>query len=270
MSGKTFHCKTNEGHSVKILGELLQNNIKVGCYNVDEDGISMKIMDSNKHILINLVMSAENFTTYKVIKDKKITFGLNHAHFYKMLRSIKKKDSVSLFIDSDKPNSLGIEIIPKEKNRVTTSYITLQNMQNLNIDIPDDYGKPVIIPSSEFQKMIKDMNNIYNTITVISKHRTVSFQCDADGVYSRNVSFGEEDLECEEEEVTQTFDTEILTRISKIAGLNTVLQIHQKKDLPMRISSNIGNLGTVSIYIKSKQQIEEDENTNHDSEDDEQ
>ena len=45
----------------------------------------------------------------------------------------------------------------------------------------------------------------------------------------------------------------------KIAGLNKTLQIYPKINLPLLIKSNVGNLGKLSIYLKNKKQIEEDE-----------
>jgi proliferating cell nuclear antigen len=254
---KLFQCKTNEGHIVKTLAELLQNNIKSGCYEINENGLFMRITDANKRILIDLQLNHENFVLYKV--KKRISLGLNQSHFYKMLKSIKKKDSISLFIDESTPLDLGIEIVPKEKNRVTTSYVKIQNIQNLDIDLPSGYEKPILIPSNEFQKMIKDMNNIGNTIEISSKYRQVKFKCDAESVYKREVLFGEADLDYISPEILQAFDTEMLTRISKISGLNTTMQIHQSKGLPLKITSAVGNLGHIAIYLKSKEQIEEDE-----------
>lgn len=254
---RIFQCKTNEGHIIKTLAELLQNNIKSGCYEVTPEGISMRITDANKRILIDLTLDHENFVLFRARKH--IHLGLNQSHFYKMLKSIKKKDSITLFIDEETPNDLGIEIVPKEKNRVTTSHVKVQNIQNLHIDIPGGYDRPILIPSNEFQKMIKDMNNIGTIIQVSSKNRQVRFKCDAESVYKREVLFGEVDPEYNLPEILQEFDTEMLTRISKISGLNNTMQIQQKEGLPLKITSSVGNLGQISIYLKSKEQIEEDE-----------
>ena len=67
---------------------------------------------------------------------------------------------------------------------------------------------------------------------------------------------------CKASEVCQnneTIDTEQLARIIKIAGLGTSLQIYPKTDLPLLLKSQVGQLGTTSIYVKTKNQIEEDE-----------
>jgi hypothetical protein len=51
----------------------------------------------------------------------------------------------------------------------------------------------------------------------------------------------------------------MLTRISKIAGLNNTMQIFQSENLPLLITSAVGNLGKIAIYLKSRDQIEIDE-----------
>lgn len=261
-----FTCKTNEAHVIKCLSELLQNNLKNTSFEIDHKGIRLKMTDSNKKILIDLELFAENFSLFKFKSSKKLYIGLNQGHFYKMLKTIKKKDSIVLFIEDEKTTDLGIQIIPKEKNRITESFIKIQNIQHLDIDVPEGYSNPVIVPSSEYQKMCKDMANISNTISVTSRKYNIKFSSNAGSVYSREVKFGEnDDEEYSETPVTQEFDTEQLTRISKIAGLNSSgtnnMQIYQNSNLPLLFRSPTGSLGKISIYVKSKQQIEEDEQT---------
>ena len=80
------------------------------------------------------------------------------------------------------PNNLGIKVIPKENNRITTSYIKVQSIQNLDIEIPTGYNKSIIVTSSEYQKMCKDINNISSTINIRSKNFQIKFWCNA-GVF---------------------------------------------------------------------------------------
>ena len=183
-----------------------------------------------------------------------------------MLKSIKKKDSMQLFIKEEEPNDLGIKVIPRENNRTTTSVIKIQGIQTLDIDIPTGYGKPIIVPSSEYQKMCKDMNHIGTVINVVAKNFHIKFRCNDGGVMKRNVDFGEtcdsdddEEDDSEVVEYNQNFDTEQLLRITKIAGLSTNMQIYPKKGLPLMFKSSVGSLGKISVYIKSKDLIENEQ-----------
>jgi len=250
-----FKAKTQEAYVIKILAELLSNNIKTGCFVIDENGIYLCMMDSHKTILIDLVLSAENFSIYK-FNSKKLYLGINLTHFHRMNRSIKKKDSLELFIEERFPNDLGIKVIPKENNRTTISYVKIQSIQNLDIDIPTGYGKPIIVNSSDFQKMIKEMSSIGSSMKVVSSNYKIEFSCNAGGILKRKVQFGEddEDDDVSSYEYSQEFITEQLCRITKLSGLGSNMQIYTGK--PLLFSSNVGNLGKISIYIKSKEQIE--------------
>ena len=266
-----FKAKTNCAYTIKILAELLQNNLKTACFEIDKEGIKLSMMDHHKHILIQLSLESQNFTIYKFkLKETKF-LGINLNHFHKMLKSIKKKDSIQLFINDDFPNDLGIKVIPKENNRITTSFIKIQEIQTLKIDIPNGYNKAVIVPSSEYQKMCKDMAHMGNIISVISKNFHIKFICNASGIMKRCVEFGEmedsdSDSESEEKDekviqYTDDFDTEKLCRITKIAGLATNMQIYSKNKLPLLFKSAVGSLGKISIYIKSKEQIDLEKHT---------
>ena len=265
-----FKCKTGEAYQVKVLAELLTNNLKTGCFEVCSDGISLRMFDNPRKTLVDLSLLGENFSMYKVRKnEEKFCMGLNLNHFHKMLKSIKKKDSLQLFIDPENPNELGIRTIPKENTRITTSGIKVQEIQNLEIEVPRGYGKPVIVPSSEFQKMCKDLSSIGSVnIHVRARDFHIEFMADADGILKRKVAFGEnedsDDDDSEDErspEYSATFTTDQLSRITKLAGLSNTMQIFPANSkLPLLFRSSVGSLGKISIYVKSKELVEEEKN----------
>ena len=264
----TFKCKTGEAYHIKVLAELLTNNLKNGCFDVNDEGIGLRMFDTPRHTLVDLNLHSENFSLYKFKSDDKFCLGLNLNHFHKMLKSIKKKDSLQLFIDSDRPNELGIKTIPKENTRVTTSGIKIQNIQNLNSDGPIGYGKPVIVPSSDFQKMCKELSSIGSTnIRVEARDFHIDFVADADDTLKRRVRLGEsDDSDNDDDDETDsctfydaTFTTDQFLRINKIAGLGTTMQIFPgSKDLPLLFRSSVGSLGKISVYIKSKELLEKE------------
>lgn len=261
-----FKCKTGEAYQIKVLAELLTNNLKNGCFDVNDDGITLRMSDQPRKTLVDLDLQAENFSMYKFKPEDKLCLGLNMNHFYKILKSIKKKDSLQIFIYSETPNELGIKTIPKENTRVTTSGIKIQNIQNVESDIPVGYGKPVIVPSPDFQKMCKELSSIGSTnIRVEARDFHVDFIADADDILKRKVRLGEsEDSDDDDSDdddsstvYNATFTTDQFTRISKISGLSNTMQIFPgNDDMPLLFRSSVGSLGKISIYIKSKELVE--------------
>jgi proliferating cell nuclear antigen PCNA len=261
-----FKCKTSEAYQIKVLAELLSNNLTTGCFEVTNDGITLRMFDKPKRTLVDLVLEADNFSPYRFKLDEKFWLGLNLHHFHRMLKSIKKKDSLQLAIKSDNLNGLDIRTIPKEHTRMTTSSIRIQNVQNVEVDVPSGYGRPIIVPSPDFQKMCKELSSIGSTnICVESRNFYMDFIADADNILKRRVRLGETDFsdnESDEEEsgvaiYSATFSADQFTRISKIAGLHTSMQIFPgSEDRPILFRSGVGTLGRISIYIKSKELLE--------------
>ena len=61
-----FNAKTHCAYTIKILAELLQNNIKTACFEINEDGVKLCMMDHHRTILIQVSLESENFTLYNL------------------------------------------------------------------------------------------------------------------------------------------------------------------------------------------------------------
>ena len=269
-----FKAQTPEGYAMKLLSELLQNNLRDACFEIDAKGVSLRMNDTHDTICVDLYLNGAKMQKYIYKHSKpKMLVGISLIHFHKMLKTVKKKDSIMLFIDDENPTELCIQVIPKENTRVTTSRIKIHNPQQIQIeDIPQGYDNPINVPSAEYQKMIKELNSLNtpnnnSVISVSAKGFQIKFSCDASGVFSRSVVLGEQEQDDEDiVEYEADFDADKLSRITKIAGLSTNMQIYTKKKLPMLFVSSVGSFGEISVYIKTKENID-DESDNSDSDD---
>jgi proliferating cell nuclear antigen len=259
-----FYFKPTDAHRLKILAEILNNNIKTGCFVITKDNIRLRMMDNHHIKMIDLQLDADKAVIYKynAIQDE-IRGGLTISHAYKMLKSIKKKDIVSFVVRRDDPTKLVIRVASSEEGkRTTTSNVVIQECQNIELPVPDGYCKPVLVKSSEFQKMCKDTLVLNKTVLVESRDSYIKFTCDIEGIMGRCVEFGEldddeENPENQNEVQTHEFETDHLIRATKITSLATNMQIYISPS-NMMYKSNIGEMGTISIYIKNKAQIEKD------------
>lgn len=261
-----FRAKTQEAYAIKILAELLANNIKTGCFELDKEGINLLMVDTaNKTSLIVVKLFADNFKIYRYNGVDKMYLGINLTHFHRMLSSIKKKDALELYIDDENINDLCIKIVPKENTRSSVCTVKIQEIQNISIgDIPEITTKPILISSIDFQKTIKEMSKIGKTISITSSEYLMQFNCNAGGILKKKVDFGEseDDETSEETEVkyNQEFYTEQLYRLTKISGLNSNMHIYPQN--PLLIRSNIGDLGYIQIFIKTKEVVDEESRSN--------
>jgi len=246
-----FKAKTNEGFNFKILGEILHNTLKTISITITQEGLFSTMIDAHKRLLIDIKLLSSNFSYY-TLNSTNLLFGVNVAHLYKIISSLKKKDSLVLQIESENPNELQIIVTPRERDHVEVSKISIQNIQSLDIEVPSNYNHPVHVSSGKFQKMCKDMLNIGKEIHVYGNEKFAIFECETPGIYKKQIHFGEEIPENELNNMTHYyFDAEQLVRISKISSLCSLLHVFLSETLPLLIKAQIGSLGTISIFIKS-------------------
>lgn len=264
-----FKAKTVDAYSIKIISELLQNNLKTACLKINKQGIFLRMHDPNRRILIDLALEADKFSIYKFkSKEKDLFLGLTLAHFHKMMKTIKKKDSLILQIDSAEADKLVIRVIPKEnQKRISESSIKIQPIQNIETALPDGYHRPINLTSSDFQKAVREIASISSNIKVTSSRFQIKFFCAGGGIYDKAITFGEADNSDadsdsdadSEEEYVQNFESEQLQRITKISGLAADMQIFPKNDRPLLFKSSVGNLGKVAVYLKPKELLANEE-----------
>ena len=253
-----FKAKSHSAYLFKVLSEILQSNLKTSCFQLKPDGIYLRQMDDNRRTLIDLHLDAGNFNSFKFDGRSSMFIGLTLTHLHKLLKSIKKKDSICLYIRKSDPNELAIQVIPKENNRITTSYLRVQRVQNILVDVPSGYSNSVIVPSCEFQKISKDVLAIGKTVRIKATNGKLELGVDSGGILKRTVQFGnigdDEDDEDDGTQFNEVFKYEQLLKINKISNLSSFVHIHTKTSLPMLFTTRVGDLGKLSIYIKNKEQ----------------
>lgn len=205
VKGKLFFAEAQKGYTFKVLVDSLAGALSRAVFQLTKTGVFSRNADPNCHILYDFSLYRENFRRYAFTKP--VTFSVNVKHLQKMVRNIKKKDSVAIFIDKTNPDRMGLLIRPdsgsKDSSRSETIYITIQHENIPNpLILPEYcenedgkskkvYGFPMVIGSQDFQK-IKKMSSVGKVIMVrMQKSNYISFYCDAGEIYSNELSFGE-------------------------------------------------------------------------------
>ena len=251
-----FRIKTDQGYIFKLLVELLQHNIKDGCFCISQTGIYFRMSDTHHKICIDLSLLRENFSSYTVNSTKDINIGVNLIHLFKMIKSTKKGDSIELFKDSDVSNDLNIVHISKDGKTTKTS-IRVQTIQMLDITLSSDYTAHNSIPAQEYTKLCKDLESLSKVIIIKGTGTGLCFSAQLDHVYSKSIYFGSYDDSVEI--YNQTFDTEQLSNMKRLSGLgisSTDISFYYNNDQPLLITTNIGTLGKINVYVKSRELIE--------------
>jgi hypothetical protein len=269
MSNILIKCKTREGFLFKILAELFQNIIKNCSLVFTKEGISMRAIDNKEEIrkIVDLTMSADNFLTYTYNHDEpELYVGVTISQFHKMLKNVKKKDGVCFKIYKDKLDRLEINKILKDTGRVTVSCLPIIPMQHLHIPLPEEeyniqYDHPIIIPSSDYPKDCKELEGVGKIITMVKTGTRIVVSSKCEDIFVNKIPMGDVDSDDEDGDepvYKEDFNMEDLKRITKLASLSTTMKLYVKEGLPLHVRSRVGSLGYISVYIKSRREIEDD------------
>ena len=254
-----FFAKAKEAFVIKILSELLYNaNIKWAPFRIDIDGIHLSQADASHQQLFIFSLKREHLHQYRAVQP--LSFLVSCSNLYRMLKSIKKKDSITLFIKADDESKLGICVETSDENNQTNTKINITYNQPMLFTEPSGYPSATIVNNKEFQKM-KNLHNMAKDMQVTCPYPgLIKFYCDAQDICEREVVLGQEiDEEYldegDHEEFKATFTTPYITGLTKCANQSGQVHLFVHKDLPLKIKMRAGSLGDLTVYIKSQQRI---------------
>ena len=289
-----FYAEVVKGYIIKTLIDVLVGSFNRTPFSITNKGLFLRDCDKNRSILFNIELYRERFIKYKC--DQDIFFSANVKHIQRLIRNLKKKDSLILGIRKSTPEILCIVICPARKTENTnyrseTADIRIQLEPNQNlVDIPNSevYKFPYVIDASEFQK-VKRISSVAKLIKVVIQGDSyLGFICDKE-IYSTALHFGdppsieekgnassEDDSETDSQEEdyeisTSTkyvyragFNSSLFNHLVKLPGLCTQMQFYAPTEdlFPLRISMEAGLLGNVDVYIKDVKTLEYDEEMN--------
>ena len=289
-----FYGEVVKGYIIKTLVDVLVGSFNRTPFSITKKGIYIRDCDKNRSILFNIELNREKFIKYKCEQD--IFFSANVKHIQRLIRNLKKKDSLILGIRKKTPEILCIMICPARKSantnyRSETADIRIQEESNPSPpDLPDSqvYKFPYVIDASEFQK-VKRISSVAKIIKVIIQgDNYLGFICDKE-IYSTALHFGdppslddggssssddsEPESSCDSESFKSEdslsspflyqgeFNSSLFNHLVKLPGLCTQMQFYAPTEdlFPLRIRMEAGLLGTVEVYIKDIKTLEYDE-----------
>ena len=192
---KLFYAEASKGYIVKVtVDTLCGGQLQRGYFVIDKDGISLRQCDQGNTILYDVTFPRKNFKNYKCTKP--LCISVNLKHMQGLLRNVKKKDSIAIYIDVNQPGKFFIMIRPegvRENVRFETNSIAYQEEKDHKVmELPDGkYKYPMVIGATDFQKL-KRLTTIGKIITItMQKNNYLCFRCDAGVVYDSELGFGE-------------------------------------------------------------------------------
>jgi len=223
-------------------------------------GIKIINMDKTHTILVHLLLKAENFEFFECKYDK-IIIGVNMLHLFKLISSIDNDDTLTIYIENEDyidgiVHEIGLKFENGDIKQSKIQKLRLIEPDQEVLEIPNlSFSSVINLPSSDFQKIIRDLANISDKLEIKSVGNELIFKCV--GQYAKA-----EIRRTETENSMQFIQKQNLNKIIqgefslknliyfiKCTNLCNQIELFLENDRPLIVKYNVASLGEIKLCL---------------------
>jgi proliferating cell nuclear antigen len=227
-----------------------------------KEGIKIINMDKTHTILVHLNLKAENFEFYQCSYDK-IIIAVNMLHLFKLINSIDNDDTLTIYIEKDDYNDgvvseLGLKFENGDIKQSKIQKLKLIEPEEEQMDLPDiKYSSVINMPSSDFQKIVRDLANISEKLEIKSVGEELIFKCCgqyAKAEIRRSETSGNNSMQFLQKQnpddiIQGEFSLKNLVYFIKCTNLCSQIEIFLKNNKPLIVKYNVASLGEIKLCL---------------------
>jgi proliferating cell nuclear antigen len=228
-------------------------------FECSEKGLQVQSMDSSHVALVSLMLKESAFSEFKC--ERPTSLGMNVGSLGKILKMCGTSDSLRLRWKSE-ADTVTFQSEGGDQDRISEFDMKLMNIESEHMEIPDQQYKVVAnLPSSEFQKICKDLKEFGETMSIKASKEGIAFSVAGD-VGTGNVMLKPRESDKPEERVkltvhepvTATFALRYLVNFAKAAPLCGTVELGLGPDSPLLVKYDLGNSdnGHMQFYLAPK------------------
>tara|TARA_B110000444_G_scaffold261032_1_gene310631 strand:- start:791 stop:1594 length:804 start_codon:yes stop_codon:yes gene_type:complete len=234
---------------------LLETNITF-----QPDGIRIINMDKSHTILAHLYLDASKFE-YFFCKYPKIIIGVNMFHLFKLINSIDNDDTLTIYIEESHYSDgvvdyLGLKFENGDIKQCKNQKLKLIEPDEEELVLPEvTFSSIINLPSSDFQKIIRDLSNISERLEIKSVGNELIFKCQGPFAMCeirRSESDGIMEFlhKQEDDKVIQgEFSLKNLGYFIKCTNLCNSIEMFLENDLPLVVKYSVASLGSIKLCL---------------------
>ena len=256
-----LEIKTVQASTFKQVIDALKEILMDVNLEFDETGMKVIALDTTQIVLVHLKLEADKFETYYC--EKKQYVGINMLKLHLLIKTIGNNDVLTLFIDKNDPNNLGINIENPEKNIKTIYKLAMLDINVININIPPaDFQTVITMPSIDFQKIVRDMHNLADSIEIRNVGNQISFSCKGD-FCSQETYIGSEKNSgvniiknnSDQEIIQGVYNLKYISTFTKCTNLSNIVEIYIKNSYPLILLYKVANMGSIRLALAQNESI---------------
>ena len=238
---------TIQASAIKSTFEVLKEILNDVNIYFRPQGMYIVTLDTARTSLIDMFLSADNFEEYHCEQDE-IIAGVNISNTFKLLKTITNNDVLKIEINSKE--YMDIEITSESKKTKTQFQLKLLDINESRIEVPDvKMTSNTILPSTDFQRLCRDMSNIGTEIEITRVGKELRLRCEGD--FANQETY----IECldDSREIRGLYSLKYLNIFTKATSMCASVQIMQEEGNRFLILKyNVANLGEVKFYLATK------------------
>jgi proliferating cell nuclear antigen len=227
-----------------------------------ENGLSLVGIDKSHTIVGSLLLEAEKFEFYKCL-HKKIVIGVTLLNLFKAINTIGSNDTLTMYISKDDYNDGIVSHLTIKFENASISQVKIQRLRLIEPDTTETtlpqsiYSSVITLPSSDFQKIVRDLTTLSNRMQIKSVGDDLIFKCsgqfvDAEVIRSElsdsdNMKFI---TKPDQSKIMQgEFSLKSLGHFIKCTSLCSQIEMNLENDLPFLVKYDVASLGWIKLYL---------------------
>lgn len=251
-SDMLFSIKTIKGGPIRTLIEAVKDILIDANLEFDSTGIKIKTMDGTHMIMVHLFLQAERFDEYYCPNTQIV--GINMINLFKLVKTLSNNESIVLYMRKSDPTKLGIEIMNGVKQMITRFTLNFMELDVNPVNIPSvKIPSTITMSSTDFQKIIKDMQTLGEIVEIQSTRHELVFRCSGEYAEQETIfTFGQNGLFQEKptDEIVQgKFYLKFLVLFTKCTSLCSEIKLYLMNNFPIIVEYNVAGLGEIKLML---------------------
>jgi proliferating cell nuclear antigen len=244
---------------LKKVADAMKDLCKDVNFDCSEKGLQVQSMDSSHVALVSLLLRESAFAEFKC--DRPVSLGMNIDSLTKILKMTGPNDALKIRHQND-ADVVSFQCEGADDDRIADFELKLMQIESEHMEIPEQHYKVIAkLPSSEFQKICKDLKEFGETLQMSASKEGLKFSVQGD-LGSGNVVLKPRESEKPDdkvsltvhEPVTATFALRYLVNFSKAAPLCGSVELGLGPDAPLSVKYVLesADKGHMQFYLAPK------------------
>lgn len=253
MTNFCLEIKTVQASAFKTLVEALKELLTDTCIEFDTSGLKISALDTSHIVLVHLKLFSNEFEHFYCANP--ISIGVNMLNLHKIIKTINNNDTLTLYMEENDTNHLNIKIESSEKNAKTNYKLNLLDLDNPHHTINSTvFNSMITLPSSDFQKICRDMNNLSDFVEIKNINKQLIFTCKGDFCEQETILCDNADQQNNVNEnineiIQGVFKLKYLVYFTKCTNLSSTVEIYLKNDYPLIVKYAVASLGEIKMCL---------------------